>query len=238
MKKRCTPTNNAMHVHTPVECTTPVVPIVEGCKDPFTYVWNIAYNQYLLDSSSSMAEYFDIILDKGLVLTDATDVCCPDCTKSPIYSLSSMETFAKLAQALKWFNELNKICCINTQMGVEVQLQYNKFWEGKQPPCCNNDFESCLNKFSTILSLERLLDKGVIETNTYNGNTLLCKIYDLFINTPEDAFFNSSFSEAFDRIMDKGLVAYCCGCTIVIASVETFLKWIEPTGECEAGLNP
>ena len=233
MKKRCTPTNNAIHIHTQVECSTPVIPVIEGCIDPFTYAWNAAYNQYELDSSSSIAEYFDRILDKGLVLTNATNVCCPDCTKSPIYSLASSETFLKLAEALNWLYETNLTCCINTQMGIESQLKYDTVWEVEKYPCCNNNFEFCLSQFSTILNLDTVLDKGVVEVNSYDGNTLLCKIYDLFINTPEDAFFNSSLSEVFDRIMDKGIVAYCCGCTTVIASVETFLKWYEVNGDCQ-----
>ena len=41
-----------------------------------------------------------------------------------------------------------------------------------------------------------------------------------------------TISEVFDRILDKGFVAYCCDCNVVIASVETFLKWWEATNGC------
>ena len=232
MKKRCTPENNAMHIHTHVECPAPITPIVDGCLDPFTYTWNAAVNQALLDSTSSVAEYFDLILDKGQVLSSAENICCPDCTINPIYVLSSTETFLKLAEALGWTEEPDLTCCINIQASVETYLKYSESFGGTQYPCCNNDFESCLSQFSTIADLSRILDKGVVETNSYNGNTLLCIIYDLFVNTPEDLLQGATLSEVFDRILDKGFVAYCCDCNVVIASVETFLKWWEATNGC------
>ena len=69
MKKRCTPENNAMHIHTHVECPAPIVPIVNGCLDPFTYTWNAAVSQALLDPTLSVAEHFDLLLDRGQVLS-------------------------------------------------------------------------------------------------------------------------------------------------------------------------
>ena len=150
----------------------------------------------------------------------------------PIYVLSSTETFLKLAEALGWTEEPDLTCCINIQASIETYLKYNEAWEIEQYPCCNNDFESCLSQFSTIADLSGILDAGVVETNGYNGNTLLCIIYDLFVNTPEDLLQGLTISEVFDRILDKGFVAYCCDCNVVIASVETFLKWWEATNGC------
>ena len=238
MKKRCTPENNAMHIHTHVECPAPITPIVDGCLDPFTYTWNAAVNQALLDPTSSLAEYFDRILDKGLVLSNAANVCCPDCTTSPVYVLASVESFLKFADSLNWLYEPDLTCCINVQASIETYLKYNEAWEIEQYPCCNNDFESCLSQFSTIASLDRILDKGVVETNGFDGNTLLCKIYDLFVNTPEDLLQGSTLSEVFDRILDKGLVAYCCDCNVIIGSIETFLKWWEATDGCGTITSP
>lgn len=232
MKKKCTSQNNAITIKTPVECSIPIVPIAEGCVDPFTYTWNAAANQTLLDSTSSLAEYFDLILDKGQILSSAANICCPDCTINPIYVLSSTETFLKLVQSLGWGKVPNSTCCINIQASVETYLKWSEFFGDNQYPCCNNDFESCLSQFSTIVDLSRILDKGVVETNGYNGNTLLCIIYELFVNTPEDLLQGSTISEVFDRILDKGFVAYCCDCNVIIASVETYLKWFEATNGC------
>lgn len=238
MKKRCTPENNAMHIHTHIECPAPIAPIVDGCLDPFTYTWNAAINQVALDSTLSLAEYFDIFLDKGQVLSSAANVCCPDCTLNPIYVLSSTETFLILAEALNWTSEPDLTCCINIQASVETYLKWSEAFGDNQYPCCNNDFESCLSKFPAIADLNRILDKGVVETNGYDGNTLLCKIYELFVNTPEDLLQGSTISEVFDRILDKGFVAYCCDCNVIIASVETFLKWWEATDGCGTVVPP
>jgi hypothetical protein len=233
MKKKCTPENNAIKIKTPVECALPIVPVVDGCVDPFTHVWNMAVNQAILDETRSVAEHFDVIIDKGLVLSNAENVCCPDCTTNPIYALASVESFLKFAEFMGWLNDdTNQPCCISVQASVETYLKYNEAWQVDQPECCKTDFESCLNKFSTIVNLDAILDKGVVEANGYDGNTLLCKIYELFVNTPEDLLQGSTLSEVFDRILDKGFVAYCCDCNVIISSVETFLKWWEATDGC------
>jgi hypothetical protein len=228
MKKKCIPQNNAIIIKTPVECPTPIAPIVDGCVDPFTYAWNMAVNQALLDDTISVTEHFDRLLDLGQVLSDASNVCCPSCNTTPVYSLSSVETFLKIAQAMNWIKMPNLLCCVNIAASVETSIKYSSAWE-IQPPCCNNDFESCLNQFSTIAVLSRILEKGVVETNSYD-NTLLCKVYDLLVNTPEDLFQGVSLTEAFDRIIDKGFVSYCCDCKVFIGSAETFLKWMEAGG--------
>jgi len=238
MKKKCVPQNNAIKIKTPVECPTPIIPIVEGCIDPFTYVWTQAVNQTLLDDSS-IAENLDMILDKGLVVSNATNVCCPDCLTNPIYSLANIETFQKLGEALYWLSDdTNLPCCISVQASIESYLKYIEFWQVEQPECCKTDFESCLNKFSTIVDLDTLLDKGVVEVDGFGGNTLLCKIYDLFINTSEDLFNGSTYGEVLDRFLDKGFVAYCCDCNVVIGSVEAFLKWWEATDGCGTATPP
>ena len=232
MKKKCIPQNNAIKIKTPVECPTPIVPEIEGCIDPFTYTWNQAVNQTLLDPSASVAEYFDRLLDKGQILSDASNICCPDCQISPIYVLASVETFLKFADNLNWLYEENKTCCVSVQSSVETYLKYEEAWQVDKPACCENDFEECLDKYSEIVNLDRILDKGIVESNGFDGNTLLCKIYDLFINTPEDLYFGSSLSEVLDRILDKGFVVYCCDCNTIISSVETFFKWWEATAGC------
>jgi hypothetical protein len=239
MKKKCTPQNNAIKIKTPVECPVPIVPIVDGCVDPFTYTWNMAVNQALLDDTSSVAEHFDRLIDKGLVASSATNVCCPDCTENPIYVLASVESFLKLAEFMGWLkDDTNQPCCTNVQASIETYLKYNEAWQVDQPECCKTDFESCLNQFSTIVNLDRILDKGVVEANGFDGNTLLCKIYELFVNTPEDLLQGATLSEVFDRILDKSFVAYCCDCNVIISSIETFFKWWEATGGCGTAASP
>ena len=233
MKKKCTPENNAIKIKTPVECALPIVPVVDGCVDPFTYLWNTAVNQALLDSTLSVVDHFNALLINGQILSNATNVCCPDCVTNPIYSLSNLDSFTILAQSLNWFNGPEAPCCISVQSSIGA---YNKFigkWNTEQPPCCTTDFESCLNKFSNIIDVNQLLNLGVIEANGYSGNTLLCKIYELFINTPEDLLGGITLTEAFASILQNGFVSYCCDCNVIIGSIEQFLKWWEATDGCE-----
>ena len=233
MKKKCTPQNNAIKIKTPVCCPEPIVPIVDSCVDPFTYTWNMAVNQAILDDTISVEEYFDLLLDQGQVLSDASKICCPSCDITPVYALGSVETIIKIAEATGWINSPDLLCCVNVAASVETNAKYIEAW-GTQPQCCKNDFESCLNQFSNIVLLSRILDKGIVEVNGYD-NTLLCTIYNLLVNTPEDLFQGSTLAEVFDRIINKGFVSYCCDCNVFIGSAETFLKWWEGGG-CKPGI--
>jgi hypothetical protein len=230
MKKKCTPQNNAITIKTPVCCPEPIAPIVDGCVDPFTYTWNMAINQAILDDTMSVLGYFDKLMDLGQVLSNASNVCCPGCDKTPVYFLGNTETTLKIAEELGWKDSPDRLCCVNVAAGVETNAKYVSNWSS-QPPCCQNDFESCLSQFSNIILLSRILEKGVAEINGYD-NTLLCTIYNLFINTPEDLFQGATLAEVFDTIIEKGFVSYCCGCNVFIGSTETFLKWWESTEGC------
>ena len=91
------------------------------------------------------------------------------------------------------------------------------------------DFESCLNQFSSVVDMIRLLDTGVVEVNGYD-NTLLCKIYNLLINTPEDLFQGETLSDVFITIIQKGFISYCCDCNVFIGTPGTFTKWLQQGG--------
>lgn len=233
MKKKCTPQNNAIKIKTPVCCPEPIVPIVNGCVDPFTYTWNMAVNQAILDGTTSVAQNFDILLDQGMILSDASNICCPKCDVNRIYVLSSIESFVKLLQSTSWINSPDLLCCVNMASSIDTQKKYFASG-GPQYPCCKNDFESCLNQFSNIASLSTILTTGVVEVNGYD-NTLLCTINNLLVNTPEDLFFGATLTEVFTRILDKGFVAYCCDCSVFIGSVETFIAWWS-NGGCKPGI--
>jgi hypothetical protein len=246
MKKKCTPQNNAIKIKVPVECPPlppiPPTPVPEGCIDPITYIWNLAVNNWELDPSLTIPEYFDIILDKGSIIEGKNDkICCSDCptgdTFPKVYVLACVETWLKWAEAVgitaSGFDPEGIICCNNVSASVETYLKYKEAVDDNLDDlCCDNDFEDCLLNLSQVANWGRLLDKGIVETNTVNGNTLVCTLTNLILNAPEDSLGVASFTEVIDRLLDKGLVSYCCPCSTIIASVETFLKWAEAVGGC------
>jgi hypothetical protein len=230
MKKKCTPQNNAIKINTPVYCPEPIIPIVNGCVDPFTYTWNTAINQATLDETLSVQDWFSSLLSNGQVLSDASNVCCPSCNATPVYFLGNVEGVVAISSLLSWKKNPDLLCCVNIAANATSYSAYSQNWF-IQPPCCNNDFESCLNQFSTIVDMILLLETGVVEVNGYD-NTLICKIYNLLINTPEDLFQGATLSEVFIGIIEQGFVSYCCDCNVFIGTYGSFLKWWTATKGC------
>lgn len=171
-------------------------------------------------SSVSFAQVLDRILDKGYVNTNC-DLCCPGC--GGLYVLANVETFLKA-----W--EL-------TIIGSNLVPCCNGFTECVDDLIC--DLTNDPNTGLTGSEIEdRLLDKGIVEYGNFVNNcttasfgTEVCRIKDfiksLYESTNEQ---DSTLAEIWDRITDKGIAVACYQGTIVIASVETFLKWAEFIG--------
>lgn len=147
----------------------------------------------------------DRILDKGIVMPDCDFCCpCPDGT----YVLASVETFLKWAEAVA---------------PIEV------------PGRCCNEFSPAIEGFldchgQSAEGWDRLLDKGIVEWGLIENNSQLPYIFQWIDQILISGGAGSvSASEIIDRIIDKGIVIYCNEETgeIVIASVETYLKYAE-----------
>ena len=232
MKKRCIPENNAINICCPVECPAPIIsPIIEGCIDPYTYIFNLARKNATFNNND-VAEEVDLILDKGIMMPNEDQVCCTTCDGP--YVMASVETWLKLAEALDWTSgeflqpDIN-LCCNSVNAGVETYLKYADamgILNGDLVPCCKTNFEDCFTKLASLGGIDRLLDKGIIESNPLGTTSWLCSFYEQVASLTEEELAGSTFEEVIDRILDKGLVAHCYDdCNIVIASVETYLKF-------------
>ena len=209
-------------------------------------------------STSTLPQILDRLLDKGIVQTnDELDICCPDCIQDmnsnrvSVYAIASVETFLKFAEALGFtqraqpaaspllsnFKEQTvATCCTHISASVETSLKFSEAF-GNLPnnptPSCPTNFNSCMNTLKNSLTSEgvdRLLDKGIVEYGSLSGFSQICRIdefIDLSISLdPQSA----TKAEIIDRILDKGLVISCCDDEIVIASIETWLKYAEASG--------
>ena len=234
MKKKCTPTNNAINICCPVECPEPIVPPTpEGCLDPWTYIFRIAKKSAEINNRS-VAEEVDRILDKGLIMPNEDQVCCTTCDGP--YAVASVETWLKLAEAVGWsngeFSEPNiNLCCNSVNASVETYLKYAEAVSGQDgplPPCCETNYAECFAKLASLGAIERILDKGLIESNPPGSISWLCALYEQLVTLTEDELDGSTYAEIIDRLLDKGLVSHCYDdCNIIIASVETYLKFAE-----------
>lgn len=238
MKKRCIPENNAINIIAPVTCTTPVVPVPEACVDPLTYTWNLAI-------AKSIAEEIAVdvaltqILTGGLILPKGDGICCPDCSEAPLYAISKVSPFIIMAQALGWTNINNNpiidYCCINISANMTGYTAYADAMQiaGELPVCCDNNFSACLSQLSSIIDVFSTASQtaGIVETNTLNGDTGVCKLYDLFNSIEYPVYLSDDIDVVFGNLLSGGFVAYCCGCNIVIGTVDVFVDYAQ-SGLC------
>jgi hypothetical protein len=184
--------------------------------------------------SNSVAAIVDIILDRGSVSSIPDNFCCPPCGR---YVLASVEKFNKYAEIISYELE----CCYNIKASVETFLKFNEAADmipNFPSQCDNPSFENCYAQMISELNLSgaqinNLLDKGIVETGAIgldgSGSSYLCILADCISSA-----FNlqtvdpSSKAEILDRILDKGIVIDCTGDTLVIAAVETFLRYVTP----------
>jgi hypothetical protein len=225
-----------------MSCSSTTTTSKKPCVHPFTYIFEIVKKQMESPGNTvTAAEALDRLLDKGIVNTNC-NLCCPDCCK--MYSLASVETQLKLFEAIFISSEIDfpcaSPCCSNVFASVETYLKYAEVSLGVNNVlnCCNG-FTECVDdilcwagegqpNFAEIV--DRILDKGIAEYGTFDGVSQLCFFKDLLQEVNILGPSNSTVSEIIDRILDKGITVYCNQSgEIIIASVETQLKFVEAT---------
>lgn len=246
MKKKCS--TNAISISTPVpNCptVTPVVPVVPvGCSDPLTYFFKLVVD-YSINQNIKFDLAVDNLLSVGLVFPKADIVCCPDCTNAPFYGLMNVARLNSLAGMLNWQStEPNLItpCCINVEASVAkynnyIQYMLNGDTPTKEiPDCCDNNFTSCLKVYADNLNYLALLNEGIVEINTLNGQSSLCNLYNLLDTYADQITLTSNVSNFILDFLMGGFVVHCCGCNIFIGTVDAFESYLN-TNIC-LELNP
>jgi hypothetical protein len=165
-------------------------------------------------------------LDDGILTSSGTgSICCPVCGP---YILASVETFLKYAEATGISD-----CCTNVRASVETYLKYAEAIGGSG--ACSNGFSAESTALLDNLSGEdrnSILDKGIVESGALNPD-LSSSISDLTAMVL--AFVDSTYNEEelvemLAVLLDKGIVVSCFPGEIIVASVETYLKWAEAVG--------
>ena len=175
--------------------------------------WLLSNNDQILGKGSNKLypqETLDRMLDKGIVTTKC-NVCCP--CEDGGYVLASVETFLKYAEALVNNNGAEftgDTCCSSFPAAVESTL------------------DECFTA-PNIDCTDRILDKGIVEQGLINGQSQLQHFIDWIISIMPLVGTTTTACEIFEKIIDKGIVILCEKDTdrVIIASVETFLKWNE-----------
>ena len=238
MKKKCS-SNNAISINTSIISCVPAIPAT--CTDPLTYFLNTAVN-LALERNITLDAATNALLLAGMVLPSGTSICCPDCTNAPIYALTNFESYATLANELNWVGsqpDIIDMCCLNLDMAVDIYANFVEIMSQKViPECCDTNFTNCLKSYSSGVDYLDLIEDGIIEINTLNGASVVCKLFTFLQALPNSVGFNDDITEYIKDFLALGFVAYCCGCNIMIGSTTAFISYKSSGGCPELNNNP
>lgn len=187
---------------TRLNCNSTVTPpIINSCIDPFTYLLQRANES----SVGTLEERVIALLDRGVVTENTGLYCCPDCG---VYVLCSVNTFLKYIEGV---GDIPVSCTLNVTASVETYLVYAESIQQyvTDDHRTNPQSTSCVESYST----EEVMDAGVVELGTINNSTLVCIVGQNGLLTP--------------TFLDAGIVVECKNGEIIIASVNTYLKYLE-----------
>lgn len=191
---------------------------------------------FTLDVTTALIE----TLAGGISISNNKNLCCPDC-KNGIYYLGGAESFLMVQQFL--LGSRTRICCLEHATTVETWLKVLEATQN-QYSCCNTEFNEAIQQWFNASSstsanfyLDDLFEIGILESSSFNGYSGLGILFNyLQLNHPE--LTAEDYLNILGVIVNLGLVIQCNGCEMIIASTETYLKWVEATGGGGGGQVP
>lgn len=202
MKKKCTPTNNAIHIHTQVECST-VASVTPTCVNPILYVIDEAIIAST-ENNTSLLDEITLLLEAGVFVTNSNKFCCPTC--NDIYYLGYLGPFMESLITLL----PNLECCYNftgpaTSKGLSA-LQLLS--------CCDTNFIDCV---SAVNSAGTVITTNLFEYNSMNNESSLCIINDYLL-----AAGYYDVAATLTGMFKVGVVVKCDGCNLFIGSADAY----------------
>jgi len=183
---------------------------------------------FTLDVTTALIE----TLTDGISISNNKNLCCPDC-KNGVYFLGGAQNFIDLYADLSLTT--TRICCLEHATTIETWLRVLEATQD-QYPCCNTDFNEAIQQWfdassssSANFYLDDLFQIGILESSPFNGYSGLGILFNyLQLNHPE--LTAEDYLNILGVIVNLGLVIQCNGCEMIMASVETYLKWAEAVG--------
>lgn len=173
------------------------------------------------------------VLNTGLVVTNNTRLCCPDCTEPRgFYFLGDC---ANLAAVVNYFTPIGQTakypCCVEYKLNIAQLDCLVTAIGGHTPPCCNTDFISAYNAWfeaSELGSLpvpvnySDLNDLELIEASAFNGYSGLGIMFNyLQANHPE--LTPLDYYGLYLVFVTYGMVVRCGDCNITIGAASLYM---------------
>jgi hypothetical protein len=174
------------------------------------------------------------VLNTGIVATNTTRLCCPDCTDPRgFYFLGDC---SNLAAVVNYFTPVGKVakypCCIEYKTNVSQLSCLVTAIGGTLPPCCNTDFMSAYNAWMEAMELgllpitvdyNTLNDLELIEASAFNGYSGLGIMFN-YLQTAYPELTPLDYYGLYLVIVTYGMVVKCGDCNITIGSANLFTQ--------------
>jgi hypothetical protein len=179
----------------------------------------VAVKESASDNARKTTEAIDRILDKG-IFYPVISSSCGDNTDGT-YVLASVETYLKYSEATGHADEYSVYSSVETylkaQQAAGTAVRKHKLF-------LPSVLKLVKNLDANQYSGDRVRDKGIVEIENFS----IIEKLDSDIDSWD--FGDSTRTEVWDRILDKGIVFSHAKGRGVIASVETYLKYAEAVG--------
>lgn len=210
----------------------------EDCTDPVSYFFKVLNSEYIENPLSSYYENFQDLLERGIVVTNATNkVCCSECDDETdttnFYGLMGLRALYGIYQTLGDA----PYCCNNYTGGTGP---YNYFvtnmtnYFGQIPPNCESDFIDCLINLENLIGTVDFVDLykvyGFGENPTKSNVSYICSLVDSLTYAQTTFGLNTTdMKDILIYLLNNGLTSKCKNDTVYIGSIKSLYSYIDYT---------
>lgn len=204
-------------------CTNPITYILENIKE-------LAGNSQTIGTYTEVATNF---LKEGLLLTNC-NLCCPDCTETNRYVLSSVDTYNEYYTSV-YSETCLPPCCVEIDATLSVYSEgapsLLEVFQDIPPPtnCCGTNFSECSQRIKTILGPDAptIYNKpGIVEESTFNDVTTLCLFAD-FLDSLPSSWTTTDKADFLSIFLEAGLVIDCRPEGTLITNLKSYVSYLE-----------
>jgi len=215
----------SIHIHDCVD-DTPIVSA--GCMNPIEYLFSEASIKASEDSTDLLTA-MTALLSSGIVSSNHSKFCCPDCTSKYSYYYFGNVTGLTSIMTTLGQNTTNPSCalpcCINFQGNISASASFNTTVK-VNPGCCDNNFVPAVKDLlASVHSPSALLSAGIVEVSGIayeTGVDIILTLAKKYLKTNDKTIIGTFIA----GLMSDGLCIKCFDCGIIIASTTSFDSWL------------
>ena len=215
-------------------CTNPLLYVLDQAASLIgTDYSDIQIGNTPVTSTNTIYTALYTILQSGLVVSNNTKLCCPDCdSNNGFYFLGNSENLVQTATYFLIDGPLTYPCCIEYKLNFTRLEQLTQSFNGDLPECCGTDFidhyaswfqSADLSSLDFDIDYTALNNLELIEGSTFNGYSGLGIMYN-YLQSKYPDLTALDYYGLYLVIVNYGIVVKCGDCNITIGSSNLYVK--------------